>query len=115
MHDAVASAADVDLPTIGRLVDAFGPTAAAFALVAAVLFYFYRRDHIKKHGDLTLLNERLITVLDRTAENSSRLAESVNRVAEANRVTAEASKAAAEAVTRQVDILVRAFERREKR
>lgn len=101
-----------DLAWLPRLVEAMGPTASAWALVAAVLFFFYRRDHIKKQGDLGALNERLITVLQENTQNSTRLAESVNRVAEANKATAESVKATADSVTRQVDVLVRAFDRK---
>ena len=73
----------MDLTWLGPLVAAIGPTAAAFALVAGVIFYFYRRDHIIKQVNLKEDRDRMIQVI-------SDVTQAVNRVAETQRSSAEA-------------------------
>jgi hypothetical protein len=68
---------------IGPLVAAIGPTAFAFALVAGVLFYFYRRDHLQKQVDLREERRELMAVVVKNTESHDRLASAVDSLSKA--------------------------------
>lgn len=62
------------------LVTAFGPIGAAFALVAGILGYFYRRDFLRKiaglrnaHERRDVREERLLSIVERQAAASEAL------------------------------------------
>lgn len=82
------------------LLDAVGPTATAFALVAAVLFFFYRRDLIRKEQDSRADRADLMTVVAKNTQSTDKLTEAIGRLAESS--------------ARQIETIVRAFERRER-
>ena len=84
---------------IGEVVKAFGPAAAAFALVAGVIFFFYRRDHMTTQ---TALKD----IVMKNTQSCDRLVEAVNKLSD----TTHDSSAA---FTRSLDIILRAFERRQ--
>ena len=86
------------LAGIGRLVEAFGPTAAAFACVAGIIFFFYRRDHMAKQSMLK-------DVVTKNTESTDRLTSAVDKLA-------DTTHAGTDAYTRSLDTILRAFERR---
>lgn len=94
---------------IGKLVEAFGPVGGAFAVVAAVLFFFYRRDHITKQ-------ENLKELVRQHTESTDRLTNSMDRMAETSRTNAdrvaETARASVDTYTRSLDAILRAFDRR---
>lgn len=90
--------ADVGSNYVGLLdavTKAFGPAGAAFAVVAAVLFYFYRLDHLRKQKGLKEAHDRrddreskFINVIEqnaaaceRSSQSSLRLADGIERLA----------------------------------
>ena len=88
------------LAGIGRLVEAFGPTAAAFACVAGMLFFFYRRDHMAKQH---MLQE----VVMKNTESTDRLTAAVDKLS-------DTTNSVSVAYTRSLDTILRAFEQRQR-
>jgi len=85
---------------IGPLFAAVGPAAGAFALVAGVLFYFYRRDHLQKQADVRSERDTLMRVVVQNTQSGDRLAGAVDKLADS--------------ANKQIETIVRAFERRDR-
>jgi len=85
---------------VGPLVAVVGPTSAALAIVAAIIFYFYRRDHLQKQADVRSERDTLMKVVIQNTQSGERLAGAVDKLADSS--------------NKQMETIVRAFERRDR-
>lgn len=100
---------------LGKFLTEIGSAGALGLLVAAAIFYFYRRDHIVKQDHYREVSERAVSVMAGLAESNKLVAAALTKTAESSdRVSAVADRTA-DAYTRQIETIFQNWSGSERR